>query len=113
MTSEQKAQRLQFLAAEMEHADNGAADAALLRECAGMMRERGAVQVKARWESGSNGYYRESACRYKGHFLNVLHKRPVVWIVFKGPGIVQQGDERTVAAAQAAAVAWCDAQEAK
>jgi hypothetical protein len=49
VSNAQKAQRLEEIAAEMEHADNGAADAALLRESAAMWRERGDDE-SAQWD---------------------------------------------------------------
>lgn len=103
MTNEQKAQRLEEIAACplcMESADGK-----LLREAAGMMRERGAVKVQWDTEGGAtkNGLY-----LWAGPCVNGF------------ASLVQRGRRRlyldwhpTLEAAQAAAVAWVDEQEGR
>ena len=104
MTNDQKAARLDILAAEMEHADNGAADAALLRECASLLWEREAVQ----WQHVGNDEYQAI---YKNRTLSVS---PRGWIAYIASlSSIAHGISMDISAAQAAAVAWCDSQEGK
>ena len=107
LTNEQKAARLDILAAEMEHADNGAADAALLRECAAIMRERNPDD--ALWEVQ---YER----RYKRYDLCVCENFDGKWrwTAATRSGLPMMANvANSLPAAQAAAVAWCDSQEGK
>ena len=133
MTNEQKAQRLEKAAkwkdlqgahwkeqsdvcqshpaeskGAMSLAEAEFADAALLRECAGMMRERG----KAQWMKVAGSDSRQTTC-YRGWVLEV-DEGEVLWswsadsekglYGYRGP---------TLEAAQAAAVAWVDEQEGR
>ena len=103
MTNEQKAQRLDEIATH--YIQIGMKDAALLRECAAMMRERGTVE----WVGSDS---RQMAL-YRGWVLEV-DEGEVSWrwsadsakgrYGYRGP---------TLEAAQAAAVAWVDEQEGK
>ena len=105
MTPEQRAQRLEQMAeAKLP------ADAALLRECAGIWRERGQLQWnKFAWPHGR-------AAVYKRHILIVGKWDELTWDwdILK-PGRVKKsvamGIEGSLPAAQAAAVAWVDGQE--
>ena len=110
MTNEQKAARLEEMAVNQDRlsvvlfpADSRKAltDAALLREAAAMMRERGTVQWHAEGGAVKNGLY--------------LWAGPVV---HGFASVVQRGRRRlhldwhpTLEAARSAAVAWVDEQE--
>lgn len=100
MTNEQKIARLEDMAFDATCRDQGT-DAALLRECAAMMRERGTVQWHAEGGAVKNGLY--------------LWAGPVV---HGFASVVQRGRRRlhldwhpTLEAARSAAVAWVDEQE--
>ena len=103
-TNEQKAQRLDEIATHCIQI--GMKDAALLRECAGMMRERGTVQ----WMKVA-GWAGRQVALYRGWILAV-DEGEALWswsadsakgrYGYRGP---------TLEAAQAAAVAWVDGQE--
>lgn len=113
MTNEQKAailddeamwkEKIAHIAAQGD--DNGMgrsedlmARAALLRECAAMMRERG--------ESGWTAQFKRE---YKGKTLAVVEAGPVGWYWYvDGSADYQAEIAPTLEAAQAAAVAWVD-----
>ena len=101
LTNAQKAQRLEQMAESKLPAD-----AALLRECAGMMRERNPDD--AMWEV-------EYQRRYKRYELCVGENYDGVWHWTATRSGLQSGygTEHTLDAAQAAAVAWVDGQEGK
>ena len=105
MTNEQKAQRLEELADVC-----AGADAALLREAAQALREREAV----RWEKlrGKNVEWR---ALYRGFNLVVYDfSSEAVWYALGAHEIKRAGGESdSLAAAQAAAIAWVDGVEGK
>ena len=105
MTNQEKAQRLEEIATH--YIQIGIKDAALLRECAGMMRERGAVQ----WVYTDTDRSRMTA-NYKGW---MIHAYPSGWWCCLRDSQIQTAmeDVRTLPAAQAATVAWVDEQEGK
>ena len=151
MTNEQKAVKLEEMAANREADSRGLhdlaeklgltelqkqktatiamadADAALLRECAAMMRERESVLEHT---VGKVHGHDVRVCRCEGHYLP---KQPYMWAVrWMGNVIGKSGDAEyepipssrddefyaeyrfdTPATAQAAAVAWVDEQEGK
>lgn len=101
MTNEQKAARLDEIATH--YIQIGQKDATLLRECAAMMRERGASEVQWHAEGGAtkNGLY-----LWAGPVVNGF------------ASLVQRGRRRlhldwhpTLEAARSAAIAWVDQQE--
>ncbi len=112
MTNEQKAAMLECIALGCLEGV-----AALLRECAGMMRERGGIS----WTSegyGSEGYgmVRTSAI-YRNRLMVIVGRsgRTFFWTVSKVAAREHEefGTADTLEAAQAAAVAWVDEQEGK
>jgi len=112
MTNEQKAARLEEMAVNQDRlsvvlfpADSRKAltDAALLREAAAMMRERG--------ESGWTAQFERE---YKGKTLAVVEAGPVGWYWYvDGSADYEAEIAPTLEAAQAAAVAWADEQEGR
>lgn len=125
MTNAQKAARLEEMAANRESDSRGLhdlaqklglselqkqkavtiamadADAALLREAAAMMRERG--------ESGWTAQFERE---YKGKTLAVVEAQPIGWYWYvDGSADYEAEIAPTLEAAQAAAVAWVDEQE--
>jgi hypothetical protein len=118
MTNAQKAQRLERQAVWKERIAHTAAqddgngkersaelliDAALLREAAAMMRERG--------ESGWTAQFERE---YKGKTLAVVEAGPVGWYWYvDGSADYEAEIALTLEAAQAAAVAWVDEQEGR
>lgn len=106
MTNEQKAARLEEIAEW--YIRIGDRDAALLRECAGMMRERGTVE----WMKVAGSDSRQMSL-YRGWLLEVGQgDQEWNWLAESGKG--GDGDEApTLEAAQAAAVAWADEQEGR
>ncbi len=101
MTNEQKAQRLEEIAACplcMESTDGK-----LLREAAAMMRER-----------GQPGWWRQFELEHKGRTLTIAEARPGrwYWYVDAFPDFSANLAD-TLEAAQAAAVAWVDEQEGR
>ena len=101
MTNEQKAQRLEEIAACPLCMES--ADAALLRECAALIRSRSTVEWHAEGGATKNGLY-----LWAGPVVNGF------------ASLVQRGRRRlhldwhpTLEAAQAAAVAWVDEQEGR
>ena len=105
MTNEQKAARLDEIATH--YIQIGMKDAALIRECAGMMRELGTVQ----WVYTDTDRSRMTA-NYKGW---MIHAYPSGWWRCLLDSQIQSAmeDVRTLPAAQAAAVAWVDEQEGR
>ena len=104
MTNEQKAAMLECIALGCLEGV-----AALLREAAGMMRERGKVQ----WDDAEGS---ESCLAvYGGYLLRVDRASvPTYWTVYDGDVLfVYRWRAADVEAAQAAAVAWVDEQEGK
>lgn len=98
MTNEQKAAMLECIALGCLEGV-----AALLRECAAMMRERG--------ESGWTAQFERE---YKGKTLAVVEAGPVGWYWYvDGSADYEAEIAPTIAAAQAAAVAWVDGQEGR
>lgn len=101
MTNGQKAQRLEEIAACplcMESADGK-----LLREAAAMIRER-----------GKSGWTAQFEREYKGKTLAVVEAGPIGWYWYvDGSADYEAEIAPTLAAAQAAAVAWVDEQEGK
>ena len=107
MTNEEKADRLEEMAFDAGYRDHEI-DAALLREAAAMMRERGTVQ----WMKVAGSNTQQTTC-YRGWILEV-DEGEVLWswsadsakgrYGYRGP---------TLEAAQAAAVAWVDGQEGR
>lgn len=107
MTNAEKAARLEQIADWYV----GSPNAALLRECAAMMRERGKVQ----WVKVAGSATRHMAL-YRGWLLEVGEL--VVWNwsadSAKGfHGLHWEDEADTLEAAQAAAVAWVDEQEGR
>ena len=98
MTNEQKAAMLECIALGCLEGV-----AALLRECAGMMRERG--------ESGWTASFERE---HKGRTLTITEARPGrwYWYVDAFPDYSANLAD-SLEAAQAAAVAWVDEQEGK
>lgn len=106
MTNAQKAQRLDEIATH--YIQIGMKDAALLRECAGIMRERGKVQ----WMKVAGSDSRQMAL-YRGWFLGVDKNRDWWnWLV-EAANFCYGSDADTFQAAQAAAMAWVDEQEGR
>lgn len=117
MTNKQKAKRLEEMAVSQDRlsvvlfpADSRKAltDAALLRECAAMMRERGKLQ----WVRVAGSATRQMAL-YRGWLLEVGEgDQEWNWLAESGKG--GDGDEAsTLQAARSAAAAWVDEQERK
>lgn len=79
------------------------ADAALLRECAAMMRERGAV----RWDT-EGGATKDGLYLWAGAVCNGFAS-----MVLKGTRRLYMDWHPNLEAAQAAAVAWVDEQEGR
>ena len=100
MTNEQKIARLEEMAYDAAYRDHYA-DAALLRECAAMMRKREAVERDAKGNATRNGLH-----RWTGPVLNGF-----VSLVAKDGRTLHLDWHPTLEAAQAAAVAWVDGQE--
>ena len=100
MTNQEKAHRLDEIATH--YIQIGIKDAPLLRECAAMMRERATVQ----WVYTDTDRSRMTA-NYKGW---MIHAYPSGWWCCLLDSQIQTAmeDVRTLAAAQAAAVAWVD-----
>ena len=91
-----------------DRADDLSVIAALLRECAAMMRERGKVQ----WVKVAGSATRQMAL-YRGWLLEV-GKGDGKWNWSADSAKGFDGDEAsTLQAAQAAAVAWVDEQEGR
>lgn len=88
------------------------ADAALLREAAEMMRERGGIS----WTSEGHGMVLTSAI-YRNRLMAIVGRsgRTFFWTVSKVAAREHEefGTADTLEAAQAAAVAWLDEQEGK
>ena len=101
MTNEQKAQRLNEIATH--YIQIAMKDAALIRECAAMMRER-----------GQPGWWRQFELEHKGRTLTIAEARPGrwYWYVDAFPDYSANLAD-TLEAAQAAAVAWVDEQEGR
>jgi ribosomal protein S18 acetylase RimI-like enzyme len=106
MTNEQKADRLEEMAFDSGYRDQES-DAALLRECAAMMRERGKVQ----WVKVAGSATRHIAL-YRGWLLEIDKNRGW-WHWSMEAANFYYGRADTLEAAQAAAVAWLDEQEGK
>ena len=115
MTNAQKAQRLDEIATH--YIQIGMKDAALLRECAGIMRERGGIS----WTSegyGSEGYGMVlTSAIYRNRLMAIVGRsgRTFCWTVSKVAAREHEevGTADSLQAAQAAAVAWVDEQEGK
>ena len=103
MTNEQRAARLDEIATH--YIQIGTKDAALLREAAGMMRERGGVQ----WMKVAGS----STCQvalYRGWLLEVREQRDWWrWEADSAEDFCEKNFADSLEAAQAAAVAWVDA----
>jgi hypothetical protein len=99
-TNAQKAQRLE----EMANVCIGS-DAALLRESAAMWREREKpVWIQVGWRTP------KFIGTHRGRTVEVVQFNNSIWSVWsEAGGIAAEGVEQSVAAAQAAAVAWVDA----
>ena len=127
MTNEQKAQRLERQAVWKEGIAHFAAqdhgngkersaelliDAALLREAAGIMRERKGIS----WTSEGHGMVLTSAV-YRNRLVAIIGRsgRTFFWKVSKVEVREHEefGTADSLEAAQAAAVAWVDEQEGK
>ena len=106
MTNEQKAARLEEIATH--YIQIGMKDAALLRECAGMMRERGTV----RWMKVAGSASRQAAL-YRGWILEVGEDVAWNWCADSSKDFFEENLADSLEAAQAAAVAWVDEQEGK
>ena len=107
MTNEQKAQRLDEIATH--YIQIAMKDAALLRECAAMMRERGAVQ----WMKVAGSATRHFAL-YRGWVLEVeTNLGRWEWSADAAKDFFEDNWADTLEAAQAAAVAWVDEQEGR
>ena len=101
MTNQQKAQRLDEIA--LHYIQIGMKDAALLRECAEMMRERG--------ESGWTASFERE---HKGRTLTIAEARPGQWYWYVDAFPDYSANlADSFEAAQAAAVAWVDEQEGR
>ena len=102
MINEQKADRLEEMAFDAGYRDQES-DAALLRECAAMMREREVSEVQWDTEGGAakNGLY-----LWAGPVLNGF-----VCLVFKQQKRLYLDWHPTLEAARSAAVAWVNEQE--
>lgn len=87
-------------------------DAALLRECAAMMRERGGII----WTSEGHGMVLTSAV-YRNRLMAIVGRsgRTFFWTVSRAAAREHEefGTADTLEASQAAAVAWVDEQEGK
>lgn len=113
MTNEQKAARLEQIADWYL----GSPNAALLREAAAMMRERGGIS----WTSegyGSEGYGMVlTSAIYRNRLMAIVGRsgRTFFWTVSKVAAREHEefGTADSLQAAQAAAVAWVDEQEGK
>ena len=106
MTNEEKAARLDEIATH--YIQIGMKDAALMRECAGMMRERGTVQ----WMKVAGSATQQTTC-YRGWVLEV-DEGEVSWSWSADSAKGRYGYRRpTLEAAQAAAVAEVDEQEGR
>ena len=103
MTNEQKAAMLECIALGCLEGV-----AALLRECAGMMRERGKVQ----WVKVAGSATRHIAL-YRGWLLEIDKNRGWWNWSVEAANFCYESDADTLEAAQAAAVAWLDEQEGK
>jgi len=102
MTIEQKAKRLEELASW----DRWPADAALLRECVAMLRERDGV----RW-GNMPGYKSRYIGIYRDTFMAIERvSGRELWEWNVGD---EYGTAPTLDAAKAAAIAWVDGQEGK
>ena len=106
MTNEQKAARLDEIATH--YIQIGIKDAALLRECAAMMRERGKVQ----WVKVAGSATRHIAL-YRGWLLEIDKNRGWWNWSVEAANFCYESDADTLEAAQAAAVAWVDEQEGR
>lgn len=125
MTNEQKAQRLERQAAWKEGIAHTSAqddgngkersaelliDAALLREAAGMMRERKGIS----WTSEGHGMVLTSAV-HRNRLMAIVGRtgRTFFWTVSRVAAREHEefGTADSLEAAQAAAVAWVDGQE--
>ena len=106
MTNDQKAARLDEIATH--YIQIAMKDAALLRECAGMMRERGTVQ----WMKVAGSASRQVAL-YRGWILEVDEIRGWWDWSVEAANFRYENEEPTLEAAQAAAVAWVDEQEGR
>jgi hypothetical protein len=106
LTNAQKAQRLEEMANEACRTTGNPYDAALLRESAAMWRERGDYDESTPWDEV---YER----RYKRHDLRVLRGLYGAWhwdVSRKNDGqLLVVSAAGSLPAAQAAAVAWVDA----
>lgn len=99
MTNEQKAQRLNEIATH--YIQIAMKDAALLREAAEMMRERGTVEWDTEGGATKNGLY-----LWAGAVCNGFAS-----MVCKGKRRLYMDWHPNLEAAQAAAVAWVDEEE--
>lgn len=129
MTNEQKAARLEEMAVNQDRlsvvlfpADSRKAltDAALLREAAAMMRERGAVQWIGDDRMKLAHYKGRGLMAFRPHRDDIFEDSLWSYVVSEigGSGVAQRGypDDppvNTLEAAQAAAVAWVDEQEGR
>ena len=105
--NEQKAARLDEIATH--YIQTGMKDAALLRECAAMMRSRPAVQ----WMKVAGSATRHFAL-YRGWVLEVeTNLGRWEWSADAAKDFFEDNWADTLEAAQAAAVAWVDEQEGK
>ena len=107
MTNEQKAAMLECIALGCLEGV-----AALLRECAAMMRERGGIS----WTSEGHGMVLTSAV-YRNRLIAIVGRsgRTFFWTVSKVAAREHEefGTADALEAAQAAAVAWVDEQEGR
>jgi hypothetical protein len=94
--------------AAMSFAEAAFAAAALLREAAGMMRERGKVQ----WVEVAGSNSQQTTC-YRGWILEVDESRGWWGWSAEAANFCYGSDAPTLEAAQAAALAWVDEQEGK
>ena len=101
MTNEQKAARLEEIATH--YIQIGMKDAALLRECAEMMRERGTVEWDTEGGATKNGLHMWAIPAVSGFYLEVI----------KGHKRLHASWHPTLESARLAAVAWVDEQEGK
>jgi hypothetical protein len=102
ITNEQKADRLEEMAFDAGYRDQES-DAALLRECAAMMRARSTVEWHAEGGATKNGLY-----LWAGPVLNGF-----VCLVLKEEKRLHLDWHPTLEAARSAAVAWVDQQEGR